>query len=133
MLLDAFPPEKQGQAMTIFRHGGAARAGRRADARRLHHRQLRLALDLLSQRAGRSVAPIYVPRAWSTIRNIYKLNGPRARNRREPFDTLGLCLLSVTMVSWEIMLSKGQEWDWFGDPFWRVQTLLPCSCSAWAA
>ena len=21
------------------------------------------------------------------------------------------------------MLSKGQEWDWFGDPFWRVQTL----------
>src|SRR5262249_29141427 len=26
--------------------------------------------------------------------------------------------------SWEIMLSKGQEWDWLGDPFWRVQTLL---------
>jgi len=24
----------------------------------------------------------------------------------------------------EIMLSKGQEWDWLGDPFWRVQTLL---------
>jgi DHA2 family multidrug resistance protein len=21
------------------------------------------------------------------------------------------------------MLSKGQEWDWLGDPFWRVQTL----------
>ena len=28
------------------------------------------------------------------------------------------------MVCWEIMLSKGQEWDWFGDPFFRVQTLL---------
>jgi DHA2 family multidrug resistance protein len=28
------------------------------------------------------------------------------------------------MVSWEIMLSKGQEWDWLGDPFYRVQTLL---------
>jgi DHA2 family multidrug resistance protein len=27
------------------------------------------------------------------------------------------------MSSWEIVLSKGQEWDWFGDPFWRVQTL----------
>jgi DHA2 family multidrug resistance protein len=27
------------------------------------------------------------------------------------------------MVSWEVALSKGQEWDWFGDPFWRVQTL----------
>jgi DHA2 family multidrug resistance protein len=22
------------------------------------------------------------------------------------------------------MLSKGEEWDWLGDPFWRVQTLL---------
>ena len=39
------------------------------------------------------------------------------------FDTLGLVLLSVTMVCWEIALSKGQEWDWFGDPFYRVQTL----------
>ena len=28
------------------------------------------------------------------------------------------------MVSWEVMLSKGQEWDWLGDPFWRVQTLV---------
>jgi len=28
------------------------------------------------------------------------------------------------MVCWEIMLSKGQEWDWLGDPFYRVQTLL---------
>ncbi len=28
------------------------------------------------------------------------------------------------MVCWEVLLSKGQEWDWFGDPFWRVQTLL---------
>ena len=28
------------------------------------------------------------------------------------------------MVCWEILLSKGQEWDWLGDPFFRVQTLL---------
>ena len=27
------------------------------------------------------------------------------------------------MVSWEILLSKGQEWDWFGDPFYRIHTL----------
>jgi DHA2 family multidrug resistance protein len=27
------------------------------------------------------------------------------------------------MVCWEVGLSKGQEWDWFGDPFWRMQTL----------
>src|SRR5262249_57469014 len=46
------------------------------------------------------------------------------RSRRQPFDTLGLCLLAVTMISWEIVLNKGQEWDWLGDPFLRVQTLL---------
>ena len=33
VLLDAFPPEKQGGAMTIFGDGGPARAGRRSDAR----------------------------------------------------------------------------------------------------
>jgi DHA2 family multidrug resistance protein len=46
----------------------------------------------------------------------------RAAGKR--FDTMGLCLLSVTMVCWEVMLSKGQEWDWTGDPFLRVQTLM---------
>jgi MFS transporter, DHA2 family, multidrug resistance protein len=30
----------------------------------------------------------------------------------------------LAMCCWEIMLSKGQEWDWLGDPFGRVQTLL---------
>ncbi len=39
------------------------------------------------------------------------------------FDSIGLSLLVIVMVSWEVMLSKGQEWDWLGDPFWRVQTL----------
>jgi DHA2 family multidrug resistance protein len=46
------------------------------------------------------------------------------RNQGKRFDTRGLCLLSLTMVCWEIVLSKGQEWDWLGDPFFRVQTLL---------
>src|SRR5581483_1070605 len=46
--------------------------------------------------------------------------------RRQPlsFDFIGLGVLSLVMASWEIMLSKGQEWDWLGDPFGRVQTLL---------
>jgi DHA2 family multidrug resistance protein len=45
--------------------------------------------------------------------------------RRRPFhfDSIGLSLLVIVMVSWEVMLSKGQQWDWLGDPFWRVQTL----------
>jgi DHA2 family multidrug resistance protein len=45
--------------------------------------------------------------------------------RRRPFhfDSVGLSLLVIVMVCWEVMLSKGQQWDWLGDPFWRVQTL----------
>ena len=39
-------------------------------------------------------------------------------------EALGnLMQAAITMTSWEILLSKGQEWDWFGDPFLRVQTL----------
>jgi DHA2 family multidrug resistance protein len=34
-----------------------------------------------------------------------------------------LALLVIVVVCWEVTLSKGQEWDWLGDPFWRVQTL----------
>ena len=30
----------------------------------------------------------------------------------------------LVMCCWEIMLSKGQEFDWLGDPFGRVQTLM---------
>jgi DHA2 family multidrug resistance protein len=49
----------------------------------------------------------------------------RAKLRKQPFhfDSIGLSLLAIVMVSREVMLSKGQEWDWLGDPFWRVQTL----------
>src|SRR5260370_1435177 len=52
-----------------------------------------------------------------------KAETAEARRQNRPFDTLGLCLLAVTMSSWEVLLTKGQEWDWFGDPFLRVQTL----------
>ena len=27
------------------------------------------------------------------------------------------------MTCWEVLLSKGQEWDWYNDPFWKAQTL----------
>jgi DHA2 family multidrug resistance protein len=45
------------------------------------------------------------------------------RKQKFSFDGIGLSLLVIVMVCWEVMLSKGQEWDWLGDPFWRVQTL----------
>src|SRR5437879_12980290 len=49
----------------------------------------------------------------------------RMELRKQPlhFASIGLSLLVIVVVSWEVMLSKGQEWDWLGDPFWRVQTL----------
>ena len=121
ILLDAFPQEKQGLAMTVF--GLAA-----------------LLAPVVGPTLGGYITDNY---GW---RWIFYLNVPvgalaffmcralvvdpeylqaeRAKSRRQPFDLLGLCLLSVTMVCWEVMLSKGQEWDWLGDPFLRVQTLL---------
>jgi DHA2 family multidrug resistance protein len=54
------------------------------------------------------------------------LQKERAELRRQPlnFDYIGLGLLALVMSCWEIMLSKGQEWDWLGDPFGRIQTML---------
>ena len=123
VLLDSFPQEKQGQAMTIF--GMAA-----------------LLAPVVGPTLGGYITDNYGWR-WifylnvpvgllaffmcrALVRDPEYLQAERARNRarREPFDTLGLCLLSVTMVCWEIVLSKGQEWDWVGDPFFRVQTLM---------
>jgi MFS transporter, DHA2 family, multidrug resistance protein len=121
VLLDAFPPEKQGSAMTLF--GLAA-----------------LLAPVIGPTLGGYITDTY---GW---RWIFYLNVPvgalaffwcralvvdpeyleveREKTRQQPFDVVGLCLLSVTMVCWEVMLSKGQQWDWLGDPFFRVQTLL---------
>ena len=54
------------------------------------------------------------------------LKKERARLLRGPLnlDYIGLGLLALVMTCWEVMLSKGQEWDWYNDPFWRVQTLF---------
>jgi MFS transporter, DHA2 family, multidrug resistance protein len=122
VLLDAFPPEKQGAAQTVF--GVAA-----------------LLAPVVGPTLGGYITDNY---GWQWI---FYLNIPvgmfalfmcnllvrdpdyitaarkTARENPQPFDTIGLCLLAVTMCSWEILLSKGQEWDWFGDPFWRIQTL----------
>ena len=39
-------------------------------------------------------------------------------------DYIGLALISLGLGSLEVLYAKGQEWDWFGDPFWRVQTFF---------
>jgi MFS transporter, DHA2 family, multidrug resistance protein len=123
VLLDAFPVEKQGIAMTLF--GLAA-----------------LLAPVVGPTLGGWITDSY---SW---RWVFYINLPvgllafgacyallrdpdyLVRERREllkrplHFDGVGLLLLVIVMVSWEVTLSKGQEWDWFSDPFWRVQTLV---------
>jgi DHA2 family multidrug resistance protein len=122
VLLDAFPPEKQGTAMTVF--GIAA-----------------LLAPVVGPTLGGFITDNYGWR-WIFYLNIpvglfalwachkvvtdppyLKADQAALRKKGAPFDTLGLILLSLTMVCWEVVLSKGQEWDWFEDPFFRVQTL----------
>jgi len=123
VLLDAFPKEKQGAAQTLF--GIAA-----------------LLAPVVGPTLGGFITDNYGWR-WIFFLNIpvglfalwfcnrvvqdpeYLLTQQAdMRRTAAPFDTLGLALLSMTMVSWEVLLSKGQEWDWLGDPFYRVQTCL---------
>ncbi len=124
VLLDAFPPEKQGAAMTMFSVAallapvvGPTLGGYITDNydwRWIFYLNLPVGIAGPGLLQGSRVRP-----ALSQGRAAKRCAPPIAR-----FDTIGLCLLAVTMVCWEVMLSKGQEWDWLGDPFLRVQTLL---------
>lgn len=123
VLLDAFPPEKQGAAQTVF--GVAA-----------------LLAPVIGPTLGGYLTVFYEWRwifyinipvglfalvmCWLVVDDPEYLKKERAELRRRPlnFDYIGLGLLATVMASWEIMLSKGQEWDWLQDPFWRVQVLL---------
>ncbi|HEY1603900.1 MAG TPA: DHA2 family efflux MFS transporter permease subunit [Pirellulales bacterium] len=122
VLLDTFPAEKQGAAMTVFAIAG-------------------LVAPILGPSLGgwitdhyswRWIFYINVPMgAVAFVASYFLLEDPeylkreRIELRARPlnFDVIGLMLLVVVMVSWEIGLSKGQQWDWLGDPFGRVQTL----------
>lgn len=123
ILMDSFPPEKQGTAMTLF--GLAA-----------------IIAPVVGPTLGgwlcvdynwRGIFLINVPMglvalvgAYGAVDDPEYLKRERAELSRQPlnFDTIGLSLLVLVMCSWEIMLSKGREWDWLGDPFGRLQTLL---------
>src|SRR5256886_7866100 len=122
VLLDSFPPEKQGAAMTMFGIAaliapvvGPTLGGYITDNygwRWVFYLNLPVGILALVMCNALVFDPSYL-----------KAQSAEARKQHRPFDTRGLCLLAVTMTSWEIMLTKGQEWDWFGDPFLRVQTL----------
>jgi MFS transporter, DHA2 family, multidrug resistance protein len=122
VLLDAFPREKQGTAMTLF--GLAALLAPVVGPT--------LGGWLTDQYQWRWVFLINVPiglfafaGCYVLLRDPDYLTKERAELKRQPFhfDSIGLSGLLIVVVCWEVMLSKGQEWDWFGDPLWRIQTL----------
>ena len=124
VLLDGFPPEKQGTAMTLFGVAALLAPVVGPTLGGWITGQLRLALDLLHQRPGRPAGACCVLLRWSRTRITSSRSGRSCAGSRCNFDYIGLGLLALVMVCWEIMLSKGQEWDWLSDPFWRVQTLV---------
>ncbi len=123
ILLDAFPREKQGVAMTLF--GLAA-----------------LLAPVVGPTLGGWITDNYSWRwcfyinlpvgllacaaCYAVVHDPDYLVAQRAQQRRQAsrFDSIGLSLLVITMVCWEVMLSKGEEWNWLGDAFWRIQTLF---------
>jgi MFS transporter, DHA2 family, multidrug resistance protein len=122
VLLDAFPREKQGVAMTLF--GLAALLAPVVGPT--------LGGWLTDEYQWRWVFLINVPigllafgGCYALLRDPDYLTKEREELKKRPFhfDSIGLSLLIIVMVCWEVMLSKGQEWDWLGDLFWRVPTL----------
>jgi MFS transporter, DHA2 family, multidrug resistance protein len=122
ILLDSFPAEKQGAAQSLF--GVAA-----------------LLAPVIGPTLGGWITDEYSWRwiflinlpvgalafflCWLMVRDPEYLRNQRTELRKRPlnFDFIGLSLLVLTLVCWEVMLSKGQEWDWLSDAFGRVQVL----------
>ncbi len=123
ILLDSFPTEKQGAAQTVF--GVAA-----------------LLAPVIGPTLGGYITDEYSWRwifyinlpvgalalvlCWLLVRDPDYLRNQRAESKKQPlnFDFVGLSLLVLTLVCWEIVLSKGQEWDWLNDAIGRVQVLV---------
>jgi DHA2 family multidrug resistance protein len=90
VLLDAFPPERQGTAMTVFGMAALLAPVVGPTARWLHHGQLQLALDLLPERPRRSPGAAHVQPL--VVDPDYR-GAARRRRERQPFDLFGLVLL----------------------------------------
>src|SRR5215469_9758546 len=122
ILLDSFPVEKQGAAQTLF--GVAALLAPVIGPT--------LGGWITDQYSWRWIFYINLPVGalafffcWLMVRDPEYLRNQRAELRSRPlnFDSIGLGFLVLTLVCWEVLLSKGQEWDWFNDAFGRVQIL----------
>jgi MFS transporter, DHA2 family, multidrug resistance protein len=122
ILLDSFPAEKQGAAQTMF--GVAALLAPVVGPT--------LGGYITDEYSWRWIFLINIPVGIAAlvlcamvVRDPEYLQDQRRESKKKPlnFDILGLSLLAMTMVCWEVILSKGQEWDWFNDAFGRIQIL----------
>jgi MFS transporter, DHA2 family, multidrug resistance protein len=123
ILLDAFPREKQAVAQTLFGLAAllAPVVGPTLGGWLTDNYSWRWCFYINLPVGLLACAACYV-----VVHDPDNLTAQRAQQRRQVsrFDSIGLLLLVITMVSWEVMLSKGEEWNWLGDVFWRIQTLL---------
>jgi DHA2 family multidrug resistance protein len=123
ILIDGFPPEKQGMAMTMFGIAaltapvvGPTLGGYLSD---YHNWRWIFYINI-------PLGGIAMLLAYFVVKDPDYLQQERARLLRMPlnFDYIGLGLLALVMSAWEVLITKGQEWDWLWDPFGKVQTLL---------
>ncbi len=132
VLIDAFPPEKQGTAMTVFAIAGlvAPVVGPTLggyltvfyDWRWIFYINIPIGLIAVLSCAALLEDPDYLKEERKEL-----LSKPLN------FDGIGLGLLALAVACWEILLSKGQEWDWYNDQFGRVQVLfiVMVVCAVW--
>jgi DHA2 family multidrug resistance protein len=122
ILLDTFPPEKQGAAQSLFGIAGllAPVVGPTLGGWITDEYSWRW-IFLINLPVG--VLAFFL--CWLMVRDPEYLHNQRTELRKRPlnFDSIGLGLLVLTVASWEVVLSKGQEWDWFSDAFGRIQIL----------
>jgi MFS transporter, DHA2 family, multidrug resistance protein len=123
ILIDSFPPEKQGTAMTMFGMAaltapvvGPTLGGYLSD---YHNWRWIFYINI-------PIGCLALLLSYFIVKDPDYLQQERARLRQMPlnFDYIGLVLLALVMVAWEVLITKGQEWDWLADPFGKVQTLL---------
>ncbi|HWB07823.1 MAG TPA: DHA2 family efflux MFS transporter permease subunit [Pirellulales bacterium] len=123
ILIDSFPPEKQGTAMTMFGIAaltapvvGPTLGGYLSD---YHNWRWIFYINI-------PIGGLALLISYFVVDDPDYLKEERARLRRMPlnFDYIGLAILALVMSAWEVLITKGQEWDWLADPFGKVQTLL---------
>ena len=69
--------------------------------------------------------PIGFVAAWVVWTSIHHTETPA---QRIPVDGLGMLLLATTVLAFQLIMDKGQEWDWFGSP--GIRTLATVSAIA---